>query len=178
MVSGAGALIVWAGAREEGDPTPVALPIATALLCVWLCFLFEDLAAETVGASPTPLAFRRALRVAVAVPATVLMWLAFTWLGTSARPTVQMVGSMLAGIALSLAAGAVTVPLTDSNRGGYAAIAIVVFVLLVLPVAIGRPPSIDPATPPLGDPFTYWAAITSCSCVVLALAHMPPFQRR
>jgi hypothetical protein len=154
------------------------MPIASTLLCVWLSFLFEDLAAESTAPSATPLLFRRALRVAIAVPAVVAVWLAYTWIGPSAGPTSHMTKALLASIALSLAAGAVAVRLADSGRGGFAAAAVVVFILLVLPVAIARPPSIDPARPPLGEPSVYWSAITIGSCAVLALAHLDRFQRR
>lgn len=177
VIAATGGLVVWAGARETGDPTPVALPVASALLCMWLCFLFEDLAVETTASSATPLLFRRALRAAIAVPAVAAVWFAYTWIGPSVGPAAHMVKASVAGIALSLATGAVAVRLADSGRGGFAAAAVVVFVLLVLPVAMGRPPSIDPAHPPLGDPFTYWSAITIGSCAVLALAHLDRFQR-
>lgn len=178
VIAATGGLITWTGARDQGDPTQVALPIASSLLCVWLCFLFEDLAVETTAASATPLSFRRALRAAIAVPAVAVVWFAYTWIGPPAGPTAHMVKAWVAGIALSLAAGAVAVRLADSGRGGFAAAAVVVFILLVLPVAIERPPSIDPAHPPLGDPFTYWSAITIGSFAVLALAHLDRFQRR
>lgn len=178
VIAATGGLVVWTAAREQGDPAPVALPIASALLCIWLCFLFEDLAAESTASSATPLLFRRALRAAIAVPAVTTVWFAYTWIGPSAGPTSHMTKALLASIALSLAAGAVAVRLADSGRGGFAAAAVVVFILFVLPVAIGRPPSIDPARPPLGEPFAYWSAIAIGSCAVLALAHLDRFQRR
>jgi hypothetical protein len=178
MIAATGGLVVWTAARDQGDPTPVALPIASALLCVWLCFLFEDLTAETTASSATPLLFRRALRAAIAVPAVATVWFAYAWIGPSAGPTSHVTKAFVASIALSLAAGATAVRLSDSGRGGFAAAAVVVFILLVLPVAIGRPPSIDPARPPLGEPLAYWSAITIISCAVLALAHLDRFQRR
>ena len=178
VIATTGGLVVWAGAREAGNPAPVALPVASALLCVWLCFLFEDLAAETTASAATPLLFRRALRAAIAVPAVAAVWFAYTWIGPPAGPTAHMVKAGVAGIALSLAAGAIAVCFADSGRGGLAAAGVVVFILLVLPVAIGRPPSIDPAHPPVGDPLTYWSAITIGSCVVLAVAQLDRIQRR
>jgi hypothetical protein len=178
VIAASGGLVVWTGAREQGDPAPVALPIASALLCVWLCFLFEDITAESTASSATPLLFRRSLRAAIAVPAVAAVWFAYAWIGTSAGPTSHMTKAFVASIALSLAAGAVAVRLADSGQGGFAAAAVVVFILLVLPVAIGRPPSIDPARPPLGEPSVYWSAITIGSCAVLALAHLDRFQRR
>ena len=178
VVAGAGALVVRTGGREGGDPATIALPIATTLLYVWLCFLFEDLVAETTDASATPLLFRRAVRAAIAVPPIAAVWFAYTWIGPLAGPTAAMTGALLSGIALTLATAAVVVRLVGPGRSGLASAAAVVFVLLVMPVAIGRPPSIDPAHPPFGDASTYWSGIALISCAVLALAHVDRFQRR
>jgi hypothetical protein len=178
VIAATGALVVWAGGRKAGNPATVALPIATTLLCVWLCFLFEDLAAETTAGSATPLLFRRAVRAAIALPSIAAVWFAYTWIGPLAGPTAAMVGAFAAEIALTLAAAAVAVRFMGSGMSGLGAAAAVVFILLVLPPAIGRPPSVDPAQPPFGDPFTYWSAVALASCAVLALAHLDRFQRR
>jgi hypothetical protein len=178
VIAATGAFIVWSGGRKQGDPATIALPIATTLLCVWLSFLFEDLASETTAASATPLLFRRAVRAAIAVPTVTFVWFAYTWIGPLAGPTTIMVGAFVAAIALTLAASAIAVRLAGPARSGLGAAAAVVFVLLVLPVAIGRPPSVDPAQPPLGDSFTYWSVIALGSCAMLLLAHLDRFQRR
>jgi hypothetical protein len=177
VVAGTGAFVVRTGGREGGDPAAIALPIATTLLCIWLCFLFEDLVAETTDASATPLMFRRAVRAAIAVPSIAAVWFAYTWIGPLAGPTAAMIGAFGSGIALTLAAAAVAVRLVGSGKSGLVAAAAVVFVLLVMPVAIGRPPTIDPALPPFGDAFTYWSAVALISCAVLALVHVDRFQR-
>lgn len=178
VIAGTGALVVWTGGRKWGNPAAIALPIATTLLCVWLCFLFEDIVAETTDASATSLMFRRAVRAAIAVPSIAAVWFAYTWIGPLTGPTLATTGSFGAGIVLALAAAAVAVPLVGSGRSGLASTAAVVFVLLVLPVAVGHPPSVDPAQPPLGDAFTYWAVVALISCVVLMMAHLDRFQRR
>lgn len=178
VIAALGALVVWTGGRKAGNPASVALPIATTLLCVWLCFLFEDLAAETTSASATPLRFRRAVRATIAVPATAAAWYGYTWIGPLSGPTAVMLGSFGAQIALTLAAAAAAARLTDPGRHGLVAGGAVVFVTLVLPVAVGRPPSVDPAMPPFGSPATYWAAIAIVSVLVLVLAHLGPPARR
>ncbi len=178
VIAATGALVVWTGGRKGGNPAAIALPIATTLLCVWLCFLFEDLVAETTDASATSLLFRRAVRAGIAVPPIAAVWFAYTWIGPLTGPTLAMIGAFGAGIALALAAAAVAVPIVGSGKSGLASTAAVVFVLLVLPVAIGHPPSVDPAEPPFGDAFTYWSVVALISCFVLVMAHLDRFQRR
>jgi hypothetical protein len=178
VVAAAGGLVVWTGGRKGGNPAAIALPIANTLLCVWLCFLFEDLVAETTDVSATSLIFRRAVRAAIAVPSIAAVWFAYTWIGPLTGPTLAMTGAFGAGIVLALAAAAVAVPLVGSGKSGLASTAAVVFVLLVLPVAIGHPPSVDPAKPPFGDAFTYWSVVALISCFVLVMAHLDRFRRR
>jgi hypothetical protein len=173
-----GALIVWSGGHEGGNPAPVALPVATTLLCVWLCFLFEDVAAETTAASATPLLYRRAVRASIAIPSITIAWFAYTWIGMLSGPTVVMLGSFAAMITLTLASSAVAVRMAGAGSGSIVAATAVVFVILVWPVAIQRPPSVDPAHPPFGTPFTYWSAVALLSIAVLAIAHRDRFQRR
>ena len=182
LIAATGALIVWSGGRKGGNPATVAMPIATTLLCVWLCFLFDDLAAETTAASATPLLYRRAVRAAIAVPSIVAVWFAYTWIGPLSGPSAVMTGSFAAMIPLSLALAAVSGRVAGAGSGAgsssIAAGAGVVFVVLVLPVVIGDPPSVSPASPPLGNSFTYWLALGLISGAVLALAHLDRFQRR
>lgn len=177
VIAAIGALIVWSGRHDGGDPATVTLPVATTLLCVWLCFLFEDLAAETTSSSATPLLFRRAVRAAIAVPPIAAVWFAYTWIGPLNGPTTTMAGSFAAEIMLTLAAAAVAVRSLGSGRSGLGAAVGVVFVLLISPAAFGRPPSVDPAWPPFGSPLTYWSTMALVSAAVLALTHLDRFQR-
>jgi hypothetical protein len=172
VLAGLAMIAVWTAVRKGDDPATIALPVATTLLCVWLCFLFDDAAAETTAAGPTPLAFRRAVRVAIAVPAVALAWLACTCIGPLAGPTAPMTASFVAEILVALAAAAVVVRFVGSG-GGLLAAAAVVFVALILPVAVGRPPTVDPAEPPLGHVASYWAAVATVAAAALALAHVP-----
>lgn len=173
VLAGLAALAVWTAARKGGNPAAVALPVATTLLCMWLCFLFDDPAAETTAGRPTPLPFRRAIRVAIAVPAVTVAWLACTWIGPLSGPTGPMAASFAAEVVIALAAAAVVVRRTG-NGGGLLAAAVVVFAALILPVAVGRPPTVDPAYPPFGQPLSYWPGVGVIAVAVLAIAHIDP----
>jgi hypothetical protein len=177
VLAGLAPLVVWSAARKGGDPTRIALPVATTLLCLWLCFLFDDPASETTGGGPTPLAFRRVIRVAIAVPAVAIAWFACTWIGPLAGPTEAMGASFAAEVMVALAAAPVVVRLVG-NGGGLLAAAVVVMIALILPVAVGRPPSVDPASPPVGEPAAYWIAIALVALAVLAIAHRDPAATR
>jgi len=167
-----GVLAVWTGGRKGADPSEVGLPVATTLLCVWLCFLFEDIAAETTDPTATPLAARRAVRAAIAVPAATAVWFAFTWVGPLHGPTATMAGSFAAEALLALAAAAVASRIDGPARGGFSAVGVLVFVAIVLPIWLGRPPVIEPTHPPFGTPMTYWSAIAAISAFVLASTHV------
>lgn len=174
VVAGVAALAVWNGGRKGGDPASVALPVATALLCVWLCFLFDDPAAETTAGTATPLLFRRSVRAAIAIPAVAAAWFASTWIVPLTGPTAVMTASFTAQVLLALAAAAIAVRMVGGPRSGLLAAAAVVFVTLVMPVAVGRPPSVDPAQPPWGEPATYWTVVAVLATIALALAHVDP----
>jgi hypothetical protein len=172
VIAATGALVVWSGGRDGRDPAKITLPIATTLLCVWLCFLFEDLAGETTAGSPTPLLFRRLLRAAIALPIAGVAWFSYTWIGRIDGPTAPMAASFAAEAIVALAAAAVAARVAGSDRSGLLASAVLLLTALVLPVSLGRPPSVDPAFPPVGDPATYWTAVGLAGCAVLLLAHV------
>ena len=175
------ALSVWvvrAGARDGRDPATIALPVATMMLGIWLCLLFEDAAADITGPSPVPLWRRRAVMGVVAVPAYVASWFACTWVGPLHGPTGPMVG-MAAGVgAVAIAAASVTTRVVSSTRSGPVAAVVSVGAIVAVPAAVAsvldRPVGVDAAVVPVGDPFTYWSCIVAIAVAVTVVAHRDP----
>lgn len=176
-----GGWVVWSGAREEGNPAAIALPIATTMLGLWLCLLFEDAASEIAAPSPVPLWLRRAIRITIAAPPVAAAWFAFTWLGPLHGPTPPMAAMVAAVIVVALACAAATTRFVSSTRSGPVAAVALIGVVLVLPILLARvferPISIDPSRVVLGDPLTYWASTIAVAAAVLVLAHRDPAVR-
>jgi hypothetical protein len=177
VIGAVAALAVWSGGHKHGDPAVAAMPAATTLLCVWLCFLFEDLAAETTDTTATPLAIRRAVRAAIAVPATTFVWFGISWIAPLDGPTSAMTASFAAEVMFALAAAAIATRAIPGARGGLAAAAALVFVTMVAPVWLGDPPSVDPSQPPFGTTVSYWSTIAAAGAVTLVWAHLLPRRR-
>jgi hypothetical protein len=177
VIATVAALAVWTGGRKNGDPAVFALPVATTLLCVWLCFLFEDLAAETTDSTPTPLAWRRGVRTAIAVPAAACVWFAITWISPLEGPTAAAAGSLAAQVVLALAVAAAVGRTIAGARGGLAAAGVLVFVAIVVPLWLGSPPSIQPSRPPFGTAATYWSSLAAIGGVLLVWTHVLPRRR-
>ncbi len=172
-----GVVVVRSGARQGGDPAAVAMPIAGTMLGIWLCFLFEDPASLITATSPTPLAFRRAVRAGLALPVVCVVWWAMTWIGPLDGPSGPMAASFAVTVLVALGAAAVATRLVGPGRAPMAA-ATLVAAMLVIPVVLSllfhRPASVDPARPPLGDPVSYWASAGILAAAILALAHLDP----
>jgi hypothetical protein len=75
---------------------------------------------------------------------------------------------------VALGSAAAAVRLVGGTRSALLAAGVVVFVALVLPVAAGKPPSVDPAMPPWGGPDAYWAAVAALATAILLIAHRDP----
>jgi hypothetical protein len=181
VIAALGAWVVRSGAREQGDPAATALPVATIMLGVWLCLLFEDAAADITGPSPVPLWRRRAVKVAVAVPVFAASWFALTWVGPLHGPTWAMTGMAVGVGAVAVAAASVTTRVVVSARSGPVAAVVLVGVIVAMPVviaiALGRPATIDPDRVPVGDPRSYWTSVIVLALVVSLPANRDPALR-
>jgi hypothetical protein len=175
------ALSVWvvrSGARDGGDPATIALPVATTMLGIWLCLLFEDAAADITAPSPVPLWRRRVVRVTLGVPAYFAIWFACTWVGSLHGPTGPSAG-MAAGVAaVAIAAASVTTRVVAPSRSGPVAAVVLVGVIVATPViiavALGRPASIDPAHVPIADPRSYWSSVIAAALLLTLAANRDP----
>ena len=170
--------VVWSGAREDGDPATIAVPVATAMLGFWLCLLFEDAAADITGPSPVPLWRRRVVRVTLAMPAYAAVWFACTWVGPLHGPTGPMAGMAIGVAAVALAAASVSSRVVAPSRSGPVSVAALVGAIVAVPVvvalALGRPAAIDPAQVPVGDPRSYWSSVIAFALLVSLAANRDP----
>jgi hypothetical protein len=177
-VGALGAAIVRSSTSEHGDPVAIGMPLATTLLGVWLCLLFEDPAHEVTGSLPTPVWVRRAVRGWIAIGATACIWFAIAWIEPLTGPTAPMATMAGAVVVVSMACAAMAGRLVTPGRSGVVAAVAMVWIVLVLPIALAltldRPLSIDPSAPPLGSVATYWSSICGAAAVALVVAHRDP----
>ena len=178
------ALSVWvvrAGAREGGDPATIALPVATTMLGIWLCLLFEDTAADITAPSPVPLWRRRVIRVTLAMPVSAAFWFACTWVGPLHGPSGPMTGMACGVAAAAFAAASITTRVVTPARSGPVAAVVLIGAIVAMPVMIalvlGRPAAIDPAQVPVGDPVTYWSTVVAVALAVTLAANRDPAAR-
>lgn len=173
-----GAFVVRQGARDGGDPSTIALPIATTLLGAWLCLAFEDAAAQVTSPVPAPLALRRAVRASITVSAATLAWFAITFIGPLSGPTRPMTQMYGVVAIVALACAALAARAIASERSGIAAIFGLIGTIVALPIVLGlvfdRPVAIDPSRVPIGNSSSYWATMAVLAAVVLAFAHRDP----
>jgi hypothetical protein len=178
VVGPLGAVVVRQGGRDGGDPSTIALPIATTLLGAWLCLAFEDAAAHVTSPSPAPLTLRRAVRASITVAAATFAWFAFTWIGPLDGPTWPMTAMYGVVAIVALAFAALTARVIASERSGIAAVCGLVGAIVALPIVLGlifdRPIAIDPSRVSIGSPVTYWATMAVLATATLVVAHRDP----
>ncbi|MEX0754877.1 MAG: hypothetical protein WD739_10735 [Actinomycetota bacterium] len=181
LIAPLGAWIVQAGARDSGNPDAVALPVAVALLGVWLCLVFEDPAEEVTSSAPVSLPLRRAIRAAIAIPPTLAVWFVYSWIGPLSGPTAATVTWLAAVVVLSLAAAATATRIVPSERSGMVAATGMATLLFGLPIGLAvigdRPPTIDPSNVPVGEPIVYWSALIASAIAIGLVAHRDPAHR-
>lgn len=151
-------------------------------LCAGAAFLLDDAAGTTVGASPTSLARRRALRVALALPLLTAVWAGSLWYATSgdgaafgsdtrAALSLQL-GALLA---LTLAASAVALRVMPDEHGGWTG---TVVPFAVIGAALALPERWALLAPPGGGAWDgaqqRWAVLLAVGLLTLAWASRDP----
>ena len=167
------------------DESPLWPGFAALALCAGAAFVLDDAAGATADATPTSLARRRALRVALALPLLCLAWALSlqvtapggdTLFGPGARGGLSV--QFAAMLALTFAASAVALRLVPDGRGGWAG---VVAPFLLLCVAHWLPARWTLLAAP-GDPAWMasqhrWAALLALGLLTLAWASRDPAAR-
>jgi hypothetical protein len=155
-------------------------------LCVGAAFVLDDPASATVDASPTSLARRRMLRIALVLPLLCGVWAASLWYATSADGapfgphargalTVQF-GAMLA---VTLGASAAALRLMPSERGGWTGV-IALFALLGAAFYLPRRWALlaAPSDNVWHAAQQRWALLLALGVLALAWANRDPAARR
>ena len=156
------------------DGGPVHLEIAALLLSLACAFLVDDAAEESVRSSPFPLLLHRTLRVALVLPALIVIWIGLVWYahaGWFAKPmSVELAGM----IAMTLAIAAAAAPFTPDRRAGVVAGPALIMVVLSLAIVPERWQFL-PLTP-LGtgwfDDYGRWALALAVASVVFSVASL------
>ena len=146
-----------------------------------LGFALDDPAAETVGASPTPLARRRICRVTIVGAITVATWLVIAGVvSTSDRqrfPTYDVIIEVAALAAISLATSAAVQRRTQAPGGPTAALVVLVGPVFLSGVVF-RDVRVFPSLVPGQDLRDRWIWLALACAVVLILTSRDPAGRQ
>ncbi len=154
-------------------------------LCGGVAFLLDDAAESMLGASPTTLARRRMLRIALALPLACAVWAGSLWYATSlesapfgpdARQGLSV--QFAAMLAVTLGASAAALRLARGERGGWTA----VFVLFGLLAAAFYAPQrwallVGTDDPGWAGAQQRWLVLLALGVLMLAAASRDPAAR-
>lgn len=113
-----GFFIVYAGLHEKGHIEFAHLPFAAIALCLSAAFVLDDVTAEIVGGTPTPLLLRRGVRLALQLPALFALWGAILAYAGLERISGAMWVELTGMLALTLALAAIGARFVGSERAG------------------------------------------------------------
>lgn len=177
VIAAAGFLIVWSGLRHGGDARAQHLPLAGALLAVWIGFLLDDPAAESVASVPLPLVSRRGVRILLAVPAIGLAWMLLSLQADIAGKAVTLTTAFAAQVVVALGFAAVGTRVSGDERGGPVAVAGLFFVFLVLPLLLKVPMTLDPLTDSWHHLYGRWVWLGGAGLLLFLAASADPGRR-
>lgn len=176
IVASAG-VIVWGGARRGEDPLMFHLPVAGALLAVWLAFQTADPAEVTVAASPVSLLRRRLLRTGIATIVALAIWVALCAQAPSGAKTATLSAFFVALVCVSVAASAIGERLIGRTKGGPFAIAVLFMVFALIPATLRIDWALDPARDSWTHLYGRWILIAAGGVVLYLLACVDPARR-
>jgi hypothetical protein len=146
LIAPIGFAIVHTGLREKASTGEAPLAIAGVLLAVWIGFVLDDPAAESVSAVPTPLLFRRAIRIAMALPVVWALWGALSVYAAQGWKTPSLATAFAAELIVALAFSALGIRVTGDEHGGLFAVGGLFVVFFLLPQIFGIDVSLDRVT--------------------------------
>ena len=161
-------------------PQVIELRLAAIALCVGAAFVLDDPAAQSLAASPTPLLFRRLLRIVLLVPLVGVLWAVVLW-HAGASFTTALTLELATMLVVTLAAAALAAPLAPDGRGGLAAAPAL---LITLTAALLLLPAgwtlfvADPADPAWETSHLRWALLLGAAVAAFLAASRDPANPR
>lgn len=172
-----GFLIVYAGHHHGGDPSVASLPASGVLLAVWIGFLLDDAAAESVTSAPTRLIVRRTVRIAVGIPGIAIAWTLFVMYANGAEKATTLSMALAAAALVALGFAALGTRVGGNGRGGPTAAAGLFLVFLVLPLVFKVSLTLDPRTDSWHHLYGRWLWIGAAGLVTFLFASADPARR-
>lgn len=168
---GCGALVL----SLDGDLL-LRLRMAAVAVCVGAAFVLDDAAAVMTESSPTPLLFRRLLRVALLLPFVAGLWallVAYAGAGVTAALTLELAAMLAATVAVA----ALAVPLVPDGRAGVAAVPTLLVLLATAALALPERWTLfapGPDDPRWASSHERWGAVLVVALLALVYASLDP----
>jgi hypothetical protein len=177
-----------AGRLDSADAAPLARwpGLAALALCLGAAWILDDSASLTVACTPTPLALRRLMLVALALPLLAGLWAVELWyatagaghalFGPAARGALSL--EFAAMLAFTLAVSGLALRVMPESRGGFAGI-VAPFALFTLAVVLPARWTLLalPADGAWTASHLRWAAIFAVGMLILAWTSREPRPR-
>jgi hypothetical protein len=162
----------------EGDLL-LRLRAAAVALCLGAAFALDDPAAQTTAAAPTPLLFRRLLRLALVLTFVAVLWASLIAYADDAPRALAL--ELAAMLAFGLAASALAFRFAPDGRGGLAGGSALLVFLAAAGLALPDRWTLFASAP--GDPgwttsHGRWALVLAFGLLVLVHASLDPGRRR
>lgn len=179
------ALVVLAPLAPGSSPLAHWPGLGALALCTGAAFLLDDTATAIAGATPTSLARRRLLRIALALPLLCGVWAGSlwyatagdaAWFGPDTRATLSL--QLAAMLTLTLAGSAIALRVMPDEHGGWTG-AVMPFAILAAALALPERWALLAAPADGAWPAAQqrWAALLALGLVTLMWANRDPASR-